>query len=258
MKNKIVISVSVIIIFIAIQFLAYFYGYVIFGKENWNAMDINLKLSILKYSQIALVFFVTFILLKKLPFEALGLKKDLLKGLLYGFIFVLPMFIGYGIQNNFHAEFSISLFHKDIVLAGFFEEFTFRGFLFGILFYYCGWGFITAVLIPSVLFGMGHLYQAGDLAESISVFLFTALGGAGFAWLYMAWGSLWMVIFLHGFMDLAWDMFSTQSGNVTGNLYANIFRFTTLGLAIYFTRKKAKAENRLSLKGRLWVNKEVV
>ena len=257
MTKKIITSIIIIALFIAMQYLNYFYGYLIFGKENWNSMNIDLKLSVLKYTQIILVLIVTSILLKKIPFEALVLKKDLLKGLLFAFIFALPMFIGYGIQNNFHAEFSVSLFHKDIVLAGFFEEFTFRGFLFGLLFYYCGWGFITAVLIPSVLFGIGHLYQAGDLAESINVFLFTALGGAGFAWLYIAWGSLWMVIFLHGFMDLAWDIFSTQSANVTGNLYANIFRFATLGLAIYFTRKKAKAENRYSLKGRLWVNKEL-
>ncbi len=255
MKRKVIISLVVILVFIALRYIKYFYAYCIFGKEAWDAMDFHLKVSVLNYSIIAIVLIVTALLFKKLPFEILGLKKDILKGMLFGFLFTLPMFIGYGYLAGFKTDVTIGDFHFDMILAGFFEEFFFRGFAFGILFYYAGWGFISAVLIPSVLFGIGHLYQAETFAEGISVFLFTALGGAGFAWFYLAWRSLWMVIFLHGFMDLAWDMFSIQT-NVTGDLNANIFRFATLGLVIYFSVKKAKAENNYSLKGKLWLNKE--
>ena len=257
MKRKIIISLVVILTFVALRNLKYFYGYIVFGKETWDAMDFHLKVSLLNYSIIFVVFAVTILLFKKMPFEILGLKKDILKGMLVGFLFVLPMFIGYGYAVGFKTEVTLSDIHFDMVLAGFFEEFFYRGFLFGILFYYAGWGFISAVLIPSIFFGIGHLYQAETLSEGISVFLFTSLGGAGFAWFYLAWRSLWMVVFLHGFMDLAWDMFSIQS-NVTGNLNANIFRFATLGLAIYFSIKKAKSLNVYSLKGKLWLNNETL
>ncbi len=256
MKRKIIISIVVILTFFALRYLKYFFRYCVFGNAGWEAMDFDLTVSYLNYSKIFIVLVVTTILFKKIPLEILGLKKDVLKGMLLGFLFVIPMFIGYGIAVGFKADVTLKSAHMDMILAGFFEEFMFRGFLFGILFYYAGWGFISAVLIPSVFFGIGHLYQAETLSEGISVFLFTCLGGAGFAWFYVAWRSLWMVVFLHGFMDLAWDMFSIQS-NVTGSLYANIFRFITLGLAIYFSIKKAKSENRYSLKGKLWLNNEV-
>ncbi len=257
MKRKIIISVVVILAFIALRNLKYVYGYCIFGKEVWDKMDFNFKVFLLNYSIIVIVFIITGLLFKKLPFEILGLKTDILKGMLFGFLFTIPMFIGYGYGAQFKTDITVERIHLDMVLAGFFEELFFRGFLFGILFYYAGWGFISAVFIPSIFFGIGHLYQAETLTEGLSVFLFTALGGAGFAWFYLTWRSLWMVVFLHGFMDLAWDMFSIQS-NVTGNLNANIFRFATLGLVIYFSARKAKAMGTYSLKGKLWLNRETL
>jgi len=241
MKKKIIISIIVLLTFIALRYLKYFYGYVIFDKESWNSLDKNISSAILNYSQIIIVIIVTGLLFKTLPFNYLGLKNDLLRGLLYGFIFTLPMFIGYGFLANFQFNFSLELLHKNLIMAGFFEELIFRGFLFGILYYYGGWGFLSAIIIPSVFFGLGHLYQAESVSESITVFLFTALGSAGFAWFYLTWGSLWMVIFLHSFMDLAWDVFSVQA-NAAGDLNSNIFRFITLGLVVVFSIIKAKRE----------------
>jgi hypothetical protein len=242
MNRKTIISIVVILTFLTLRYIKYVFAYLIFGKEAWNEMDFHLKVSILNYSQIIIVFVVTALLFKKLPFEFLGLKNDLLKGFLYGFLFTVPMFLGYGYMAGFKTDISLTDVHMDMVLAGFFEEFLFRGFVFGILYYYAGWGFISAVLIPSVFFGIAHLYQAETFSDGIGVFIFTILASAGFAWFYIAWKSLWMVIFLHGFMDLAWDMFSVQS-NVTGDMNSNIFRFATLGIAIFFSVKKAKAEN---------------
>ena len=254
MKKKIIITVIVLLTFIALRYIKYFFAFFVFGKEAWNVMDLDIKVSILNYTQIIIVLFVTTLLFKKLPFEILGLKKDIVKGFLYGSLLTIPMFIGYGYFFGFNSEFSFRILHRDLILAGFFEEFMFRGFVFGILYYYCGWGFISAVLIPSVFFGIGHLYQAGNFSESLGIFSFTLLASAGFAWFYLAWDSLWMVLFLHGFMDLAWTVTNTDT-NVLGSAYTNIFRFTTLGLAIYFSVKQAKAANRYSLKGKLWINR---
>ncbi|CAN5365903.1 hypothetical protein BH10BAC1_BH10BAC1_01710 [soil metagenome] len=257
MKRKIIISVLVILTFFALNYLKYFFRYVVFGEEKWIAMDFNLAISYLNYTKMAIVLIVTFLLFKRIDFGLFGLKKDVLKGFVVAIVCVLPMFLGYGYAVGFKTDITYDRAHMDLILAGFYEEFMFRGFLFGILFYYAGWGFVSAVLIPSILFGIGHLYQADTLGEGVGVFLFTALGGAGFAWFYVAWRSLWMVAFLHGLMDLCWDMFSVQS-NVTGNLHANVFRFLTLGLAIFFSIRKAKAENSYSLKGKLWLNKEIL
>lgn len=253
LKKKIVISLVVLTTFVALRYIKYFFAYVVFGKETWNEMDVELASSISIYTQIFIALLVTVLLFKKLPFKYLGLKKDILKGLLAGFLFTLPMFIGYGYQANFQFDISLSSIHLNMVIAGFFEEFMFRGFVFGILFYYGGLGFVSAILIPSLFFGLGHLYQAESLTDSISIFIFTALSSAGFAWFYISWGSLWMVIFLHGFMDLAWSMFKIEA-NATGDLYSNIFRFITLGLVIFFSIRKVRKDKNFSLKGKLWLN----
>lgn len=68
-----------------------------------------------------------------------------------------------------------------------------------------------------------------------------------------------MVMFLHAFMDLTWDGFSVQT-NVTGNLWINLARFTNLFMAILFSIRMAKLNNRYDLKrnGKLWINKNAL
>jgi membrane protease YdiL (CAAX protease family) len=255
MKRRIIISVVTILAFLVLHyFLKYLVALGIFGTETWEEMSFHLKVSILNYSRMIIVLLVVAILFKNNPLGFLGLKKDLLPGLLYGFLFTLPMFIGYGIRAGFNTDITLSEIHFDMILAGFYEEFMYRGFLFGILFYYAGWGFIPAVIIPSIFFGTGHLYQADTISQGVGIFIFTSLASAGFALFYVTWRSLWMVIFLHGFMDLAWDMFAIES-NVTGDLFANIFRFTTLGIAIFFSARKMRDDN--PLKGNWWRSRSI-
>lgn len=253
MKKRIVISVTVILTFLCARYLKYFYGYILFGKDTWNSLNETFRNNLLVYSQIALVLIVSFILFRKKTFEYLGLKKGFLDGLKIGFICSLPMILGYGLMKGFDIDLNLNLVHRDFVMAGFFEEFLFRGFLFGILFYVAGWGFIPAITLPSIYFGLGHLYQANNINEVIGVFLFTGFGSAGFAWFYIAWKNLWVVIFLHAFMDLAWDMFQIET-NVTGNLMVNVFRFSTLGLMIFLSARHLKQHPENNLKGKLWVN----
>jgi len=64
------------------------------------------------------------------------------------------------------------------------------------------------------------------------VFAVTFLGAAFFAWFYAEWDfNLWVPIFLHTFMNLAWTLF-TVSENAAGGLAANIFRDLTIAAAI--------------------------
>ena len=254
MKKKIIISIVVVLTFLSARYLKYFYGYLVFGKDKWNELNQVYTTNLLVYSQIILVLIVCYILFKHKLLEHLGMHKDMFHGFKIGLLCSLPMLIGYTIMNGYVVNLDLKMIHQDLVLAGFFEEFLFRGFLFGVLFYYASWGFIPAIILPSVFFGLGHLYQAENMNEIISVFLFTAIASAGFAWFYTAWKNLWVLVFLHGFMDLAWDMSQIET-NVTGSLWVNIFRFTTLGLLIFLSLRHLQKHKENSIKGKLWVNK---
>ena len=254
MNRKILISIVTIATFLIARKLKYFWAYAVFGKDEWNLMDERITSSILVYSQIVLVLIVCFLLFKKDIFKSLGLDRGIGKGFLVGLIATVPMIIGYAFINDINLGMDLHVWHKDFVLAGFFEEFMFRGFLFGILFYYAGWGFIPAIVIPSFYFGIGHLYQANTFGESVNVFVFTGLASAGFAWFYTAWRNLWVVVFLHAFMDLIWDVFQIET-NVAGDMMVNLFRFTTLGLMIFLSIRNLNAHPEYSLKNKWWLNK---
>jgi membrane protease YdiL (CAAX protease family) len=253
MKNKVLNSIYILIIFLVLNYLRYFNAYVFLGINQWNELSILNRTLLILIPKIFFVLLTTFIITKKNPVIVLGLAHGFKKGLFYGFLFSVPMFMGYAFFSSFNPNFGFKDVFDNMISAGFGEEFFYRAFLFGLLFYYCGWGFIPASCIASVFFAAGHLYQAHDFASSLSVFIFTSLASVGFALFYVFWKSLWMPVFLHGFMDLSWSMFSME-GDVTGNTIANIFRFSTIGLAIYLTIKKAKKTKFAELSGKWWVN----
>lgn len=79
--------------------------------------------------------------------------------------------------------------------AGLCEEFIYRGFVLG---WAGAWGGpVAAVLVSSLVFGFGHLYQGPRHVLRIGAL------GVFFALLAMASGSLWPGILVHAAMDLA-------------------------------------------------------
>lgn len=258
-QNKIIRSLIVIAAFLAYKYQKYFYAYGIFGKEEWNKLNEMFSLTLVVVTGVLLALLANYFINKKIALGELGLKKDIFKGLFWGFVFTLPMFIGLPILVDFKLNFSFELVYKAIFLAGFGEEFVFRGFLFGLLFFYCGWGFLTAGIFTGLFFGAGHLYQADSFSSALGIFLFTTGASLGFAWFYYAWRSLWMVIFLHGFMDLAWDMSINDqlADNVLGSPWVNVFRFSTLIFAIAYSIYLSKKTGRYDLKNKLWVNNSI-
>lgn len=172
----------------------------------------------------------------------LGLNRSIFQGFLFPFVCTLPMFIGYGFGFPFKEDLTAEEILITGVAAAFFEEFIFRGFLFGQLFRFTKLGFIPAILLGAFLFAAMHLYQSSDLPTLIGVFSTTFMGAVLFAWLFAEWNyNLWVPIFLHFFMNLAW-MFFDVSDNAFGGFYANIFRLITIALAItgtlVYKRKK--------------------
>lgn len=168
-------------------------------------------------------------------FKAIGINKGFLIGLIFSLITVLPMFLSSAIIGEIEENLKISpLIHKTII-AGFMEEYLFRGFLFGILFRKLKWGFIPASILGALIFGLGHVYQGSTFIETAGIFFITAIGAIWFSWLYIEWNeNLWIPIFLHGFMNFSWILFDVSS-NALGGLYVNIFRVITIALTIIIT-----------------------
>lgn len=206
-------------------------------------IGITIRLGVYEYAPVqlgyaALLMLIVFLMHGREAFRSMGLGGGFVKGFLFALICTLPMFITSALTSSIDPK-RFSSWYQFLILinltfvAGFFEEFFFRGFLFGQLFRYCRWGFFPAVLLQCVLFGLVHLLQGYDLLSSLSVMLVTALGGIFFAWVYVESGfNLWCSIFLHALMNLSWLMFTADHLGAVGNISGNIARAVTVCIAI--------------------------
>jgi membrane protease YdiL (CAAX protease family) len=192
-------------------------------------------------------------------FHNLGLDKSMWKGLLFALICTLPMYIGFSLIFEFNQEIKLNTILIGVVSAGFFEELYYRGFLFGLPFKKTKLGFILSVLFGALYFGSLHLYQSTEFNELLGIFLITFLGGILFAWVYAEWNfNIWVPIFLHMLMNLAWELFSV-SDNALGGIYSNVFRFLTIALVITLTilYKKRKGIKLVVNKKTLLIQKDI-
>ncbi len=187
-------------------------------------------------------------------FKILGLKKGIITAFLFSIITASPMLLSSAIIGKIADNLNFGdLMHKTIV-AGFFEEYLFRGFLFGILFTKLRWGFIPASILGGLVFGTGHLYQGASIMETLGIFSLTAVGAIWFAWLYIEWDkNLWVPIFLHSFMNLSWVLFDV-SENALGGVFSNIFRAITIGFTIMVTIRYHKKRGLIINRKNLLIN----
>lgn len=173
----------------------------------------------------------------------LGLYHNPIKPFMIALIFSIPMFIGGLAFFEFSRDISISNLLAGTIIIGFIEELFFRGFLFGQLFKFTKLGFISSIILGAIIFAMGHLYQSQDTFELIGIFLVTFMGAILFAWLFVEWNyNLWIPIFLHSLMNLAWHLFEMDE-TALGGILPNIFRGLTIILAIVFTIIYKKKRN---------------
>lgn len=120
------------------------------------------------------------------------------------------------------------------VIAGFFEEVMFRGFIFGQLFRYARWGFVPAVLASVVPFAFLHIQLEWKWVAIGSVFILTALDGVFFCWMFVQWqNNLWVPIWLHILINLSWIAF--EGNHSEGRIWANAVRLAAIVLSILFT-----------------------
>lgn len=164
--------------------------------------------------------------------EKLGLSNSVSRGISFAVIATLPMLIGFIFKFDLNTALSYDTIIINTISAAFFEELIYRGFLFGQLYRYTQLGFFPSVFLGSLLFGSAHLYQGNDIGELIQIFMLTCLGSVLFSWIYAEWKfNLWTAIFLHCFMNLYWLIFDVDT-NALGGVYANVFRFSTIFIAI--------------------------
>ncbi len=186
----------------------------------------------------------------------LGLKNGFSTGLKNAFLFTIPMLMGYYFMGDYNDE---QPFFEHVLRAlkdGFREEVYFRAFLFGQLFRQVKLGFIPAVSLNGIIFGLLHIYQAHSISESIGIFAITFAGAIWFAWLFMEWKeNLWIAIFLHFFMNFYWNLFSTEQ-SALGGLLLNLPRALTIGISIYLTIKMIRKNGNSKInKTNLWFQK---
>ncbi len=231
-------------------FLVYIVGFAIyfFGIDDNFFAPIQKEVTLLTHSKatghivayaVTLIpLLITVAILQKnyqyIP-EKLGLSKGLPVGFAFGFFSALPMLIAYSIKFSLYRELSFDTLIINTIDAAFFEEIIYRAFLFGMLYRFTRLGFLPSLFLGSLLFGAAHLYQSTDINELVGIFSLTFLGSVLFAWIYSEWKfNLWTAIFLHCFMNLYWLIFGVDT-NALGGAYANIFRFSTVFLAIFGT-----------------------
>ncbi len=248
MKDNRKIQTFKVIIIILLCYFMYDYPYKnhFSNIRDWINLLINDKTvsGIITYSLLVLPLIIGTAIIHKFKniHQAVGLNKSLLQGLTVAFVGTLPMLIGFVFLFKFNDNLSIRWLIWGSIVAGFFEEFIFRGILFGQIFRYTKIGFIPTIVIGATLFALGHLYQSQDLGTIIGIFLTTFLGSILFAWLFAEWNyNLWVPIFLHLFMNLYWILFAV-SDNAFGSLAANICRVTSIiciiTLTLVYKRKR--------------------
>lgn len=190
--------------------------------------------------------------------KELCLDKGFLTGLGFGLVVAAPMLISSAFIGTIDGELDLLTLLKKTLLAGFMEEFLFRGFLFGILFRKMGWGFIPASVLGATIFALSHLYQGSGVNELMGIFLVTFIASAWFSWLFIEWKeNLWIAIFLHGFMNLSWTLFEVID-NALGEAVPNIFRIITIVISVVATILYSLKKDKFRIHGKnLFVNKEL-
>lgn len=168
--------------------------------------------------------------------ENLGLRRGVARGMLVGSIVTLPMPIILAISG--HAEFGASIAVQVGVfglISGIAEEVRFRGFAFGLLYRKLRLGFWPSIILPTLFFGLGHLYEVHGISDSLAIIALTGFGSIWFGWLYVRWEyNLWIPIAVHALMNSWWTIFSA-SETALGGLEANIARLLTILLSIVLT-----------------------
>jgi CAAX protease family protein len=168
--------------------------------------------------------------------EDLGLKRGIVRGLMVGAVATLPLPIIYAIwwHAAFNADVAVQVGVFGLI-SGVGEEVLFRGFAFGLLYRKVRLSFWLSMILPTVAFAAGHLYQVHGFRNSLAIIALTGLGSVWFGWLYVRWDyNLWVPIALHALMNSWWSIFHVSQTALAGHA-ANGARLLTIMLSVVLT-----------------------
>lgn len=168
----------------------------------------------------------------------LGLRRAAGVGVSFSLLASLPMLLTFVLTTNVNPHLGLRATLMTSIVSPLSEEVLFRGYLFRQLYRRAGWGFLSAVGVTAVVFGLLHL---GSLLGKISALnvlgeiAMISVGGAFYAWLFIKWDdNLWVPIALHAFMNLWCVVFACDEA--IGNWRNNLARALTVVVAIVVTR----------------------
>lgn len=149
-------------------------------------------------------------------FRELRLVRPVPVALLFALLATLPMPIAFALSGPLSDTVDPLRLLFFSGFAPLLEEIVFRGFAFWMLYRWVRLSFWPAALIPAVVFGLAHLYQASELMEALGIFVITAVGSLWFSWLLLRWDNLWVPAFMHMLMNGWWELFEVDSTALGG------------------------------------------
>lgn len=246
-QNSRIARILLILVGIAVVYITWDIAPMIYKPLHISSVSIRLALRGL-ISFIPMTIFLLCLHKPKEILKTLGLNRNICKGIGFAVLCCSPLLLGMPIIGTFDTDLTFDYFFRVVVLAAFLEEVIFRGFMFGQLFRCGKVGFIWAIIVPAILFGLGHLYQGHNLISSLMAFGVTALGALYFSWVYVECNyNLWVSIGLHMFMNFSWTVFPVEGNDTSiGVLLPNILRLTSIVLTIaLIIIYKKKSNNKL-------------
>lgn len=142
--------------------------------------------------------------------KGIGFSKGLVVGgyfLVVGVLSALVSFAQFEGTRSLRPAYEIAVFAVCMFLVGMTEEFLFRGTIAKLLLWHYGVsrrGVWKAVIVSGILFGAAHLTNliGADPVGVLVQCVIAMMMGMAFAAIYFRTGNLWVVVFLHGFVDL--------------------------------------------------------
>ena len=110
-KKQVIISALIISTFVVTFFVPKFYAYVVFGKDNFNALPYYVKVIICNGTSLLLCFLVTYYLAAfsfKKMLEMLGLSKGIASAFLLALLAALPHLLGMQYLHGINSEVSFA------------------------------------------------------------------------------------------------------------------------------------------------------
>ena len=180
-------------------------------------------------------------------FREFGLAASAGTGVFVGFVATLPMLVPFIFIAKVRADVDLMFLAFTSTIWPLGEEILFRGYTFRQLHRRAGWNLWVAAAATGLLFGLVHLSQAAVQNQPMAGQLGTVAMMSSLSmlscWVFARWDdNLWLLVSLHGFMNLWWAVFDI-SENPLGGSFPNLMRLASVLLIVVLTLRHGRAKS---------------